>query len=486
MMSVKFKVVLCAEKAGEWSLAPVMEVIEARRLDHLRQFMEQSKHQPSCGWIRTAHEMMQAVQDGWTKTHSDLASWKPSTSHHKQVPGDWTQFFPWWQETWKIWLSQGWQPKPQSLFVTSLMKLPAWNNRLLSISATTYGSLHISTNGTETKQWYSVYWALGYLAFEGFMRQDITLMSNDELKACIEDKIARCPMVIDKMAKRSCTAIICPISYIGNAAKSSFLLQLSGSVEPPPQSQSIWQKLNGSNVYNSSNKMLRDLVKKKTKMLQVPMSIDLDMNSVMKVWSIKAATMKWLASKRKDLLLRLQEKGLPLGYKRQHWGDKYQSYCTFCSQQEIETAAHLFWHYTFARTIWEMFKWPWRNKEEIFEWGHVLHSAPVTSIGTQKHANKVWISASLHHQSYLAGTKFANSTNPVLATAQPKEPTKRVSIYVHMWTVQIADLESEPLLRSRSQTCESFHVWHIQDITEYWQPSFFDRAHQKCTSGGDI
>lgn len=97
-------------------------------------------------------------------------------------------------------------------------------------------------------------------------------------------------------------------------------------------------------------------------------------------WGTEAYTMRWLAPAREDLLMRIQRNGLPLGFKRQAWGEEYHTKRPFCSQYRIKSYEHLFWDCEHATAIWNNFKTPWgvkvaKSNGTMFYTGSNKHNA---------------------------------------------------------------------------------------------------------------
>lgn len=201
-------------------------------------------------------------------------------THHKHDPGEWSKLSPWWQEAWTLWLSRGWQPRPKLASTSMLQALPVWNNSLLSASTNNYVSLHRSTNGNDTKLRYSVYRALGFLAFDDFLRPDNLSMTSQELKMAIERRPKRHPMAIDVVTIRSCTANMRRIMDMWNTAKHKFWNYDSTSVNQPPDAQWIWTKPQCHDLLTAQNRAIRETVRKKMTIIHVSNSIGANMNQV--------------------------------------------------------------------------------------------------------------------------------------------------------------------------------------------------------------
>lgn len=144
------------------------------------------------------------------------------------------------------------------------------------------------------------------------------------------------------------------------------------------------------NFTTTNSKRLRSTAQRSIEIPKVPASIGTDMNTVMTNWPREAATMAWLAPTRKDLLIRIQRNGLPLGYRSQEWGEGYQTNCVLCIEQTIETSKHLFWQCAYAKEIWDIYKVPWRIKECTAQWPQVLQEEHLVTTQRSKYDAKYW------------------------------------------------------------------------------------------------
>lgn len=97
-----------------------------------------------------------------------------------------------------------------------------------------------------------------------------------------------------------------------------------------------------------------------------------------------------LAPTRRDLLLRIQRNDLLLGYKKQKWGEGYQTRCKLCKNTTTESAKNLFWQWSYASAIWDKFKWPWHAKDGPLKWQHVLQCEHLSTLIPHKYAKQYW------------------------------------------------------------------------------------------------
>lgn len=184
--------------------------------------------------------------------------------------------------------------------------------------------MHRTANGNEKKLSFSLYRALKLLKFANFTQKNNTFLTRDELKHAIRSKMAFHATAIEKITKRSCTAVIRRFRHLRNIATETYLEQQAQSQTDPYQHWLNWYKDNGMAFTRVRNSTIRDSVRRKGGEPIISLSISTGTNRFMTKWRAAAKILGWLALTRKDLLLRLQLNGLPLGHKMRHGKDEYQ------------------------------------------------------------------------------------------------------------------------------------------------------------------
>lgn len=178
---------------------------------------------------------------------------------------------------------------------------------------TKHTNLYRSANGTDTKLRYRVYRALGFQTFEKLLRPDYTVRSKEELRHSIQKKLSEKAMSINKVTARSRTVLAKHIARMWLKANYEWIIQPTQSEDQSHPRTWTWYRTGLATFTKTTNKMIRKIVKRKIKILQIRTCIGIDMNAVLASWPAEAAKVGWLAPTRKDLLLRIQRNGLLLG-----------------------------------------------------------------------------------------------------------------------------------------------------------------------------
>lgn len=375
---------------GGWGLPYVVEILETRKLGLMRKYFQARAKGMEDGWLALPKVMATDALKGWLTNSDDITMWRPSRGTHN-APGEWNKMSQWWRDAWTLWHERKWYPKPKSVNMQALRKLPVWNNRLIPYKSLSDAPLHRSANGTQTKQRYKVYRALGFLHFDNFLTADDKVISSSALEDAINDELTRRPMTIDHVTPRSCSALTRHVANMWAYAKEQWLSTRAEGIGNTGSIKWMWQREGISDFKMAKNRDLRKLVKRTRTIPHISASIGVEMNSVISTaWKAESQTQKWLLPSRKDLLMRLQRNGLPVGSKRKRWGEEYQSTCVLCPDECMETVEHLFWECQYAKGIWVNFEGTWRPKAgNTLTWKNIL-------LGTETHipsytlSGKVW------------------------------------------------------------------------------------------------
>ena len=99
--------------------------------------------------------------------------------------------------------------------------------------------------------------------------------------------------------------------------------------------------------------------------------------------------MQHLAPTRQDLLMRLARNGLPLGIKRVAWAAHSHTTCPNCSDNLVETAAHLFYNCKFAKDLWIKWGAGWRTQRgSRLSWTDLITAKRVSHLSWNKELPK--------------------------------------------------------------------------------------------------
>lgn len=184
---------------------------------------------------------------------------------------------------------------------------------------------------------------MAFTSFADFLRPDNCVLERDQLQNSIIERMTSRPDETVTIPARTCTALTKHISRMWQVAKHQWLdksLEHTAPVSPPTSWQ--WPLPDIPHFRCATNAAIPKTVRKPRKVPTIPPSVGCNMNDVIQRWPAEGNTQYWLATSRRDLLLRTERNGLPLGYKRRHCGEEYQSKCVLCSEQVLETARHLF------------------------------------------------------------------------------------------------------------------------------------------------
>ena len=344
---------------GGWGLETVIRTLKTRKLALIKRFLEDKAKGLEKPWHTFAPAMLGEHVNGWCKNWQGIFFWRGNHKHGGFGLGNWAAVSPWWRDAWQIWLDLKCTPSPNSLSRQQLLKWPVWNNRIMTTKHGLKSTLHGAFTNSETRTHMTVIRRQGFLNFEDFIQDNGALLSIDDLY----NKLLICLSVNQEehiIPRSACATLMRLLSALWSNTVKKW--ERTSSHQTPQRNIAWWPQKGGNTSFtSSSNRGLSNMLIALEAPLKPLKLIKLHQQPITVCWKRESALLRNLAPSRRDLMRRLIRNALPLGFKRTHWDTAAQTQCMLCDSDVVESAKHLFWECTFARSTWGNLTSPWRN-----------------------------------------------------------------------------------------------------------------------------